>query len=165
MPDSIPMILVSSHFQKIKPISNFNSEKLFLMVDLDRCIHCGVCGIGCAMEKEENYPRTIFFTKKHPKQNTVTAPIHLPCSCRYCLTPCTYYDFYNFWVICPEESLKHVESQPAESCDQCLTRLKRGFWPSCATRCSMKAIYFGTLNDLQNAIREKNWRGFGELIL
>lgn len=98
MPDSIPMILVSSHFQKIKPISNFNSEKLFLMVDLDRCIHCGVCGIGCAMEKEENYPRTIFFTKKHPKQNTVTAPIHLPCSCRYCLTPCTYYDFYNFSI-------------------------------------------------------------------
>ena len=45
------------------------------------------------------------------------------------------------------------------------SRLAKGMMPACATRCSMKAIYFGYPKDVWFALNEKRLRGMGDLTL
>jgi Fe-S-cluster-containing dehydrogenase component len=87
----------------------------------------------------------------------------LPGACRQCSTPCMYYDMHNFWTRCPDEKLAVKMKEPA--CDLCLSRREAGYWPACATRCPMKTIYVGTMEDIRIILRDKRFRSFGELIV
>lgn len=164
------IIFVSKNFEKNKDFKDLfklpysvKEDELFLMVDLDRCIGCGACGVACELEQskidESGKPRII-----KAKARGVDDDRHsvcLPLTCRNCQNPCDYYDSYNFWITCPEEaSLK--ERQLLE-CDLCEERTKKGLWPACATRCSMKAIYFGTLSELTRFLRERRLREVGDV--
>jgi len=43
-------------------------------------------------------------------------------------------------------------------CDYCKDRVDRGLWPACATKCSTKALFFGTLNEWTTMQRERHAR-------
>jgi Fe-S-cluster-containing dehydrogenase component len=166
MHNIVSIILASQNYSNKKQETRYNMDELYLMVDLDRCINCGVCGIGCAIGKEEECPRKIFIRKKISNNNSsATASISLPHSCKNCVKPCSYYELYNYWIICPTESQSDYMDRENKSCDLCLERTDKGLWPSCATRCSMKAIYFGTIKELESALREKYTRGYGVLAM
>lgn len=134
-----------------------------MIVDLDRCICCGSCQIACQVEHElpaeaRNRPGSIYVRiKKGADANT---PLNLPLSCRHCSDPCEYYSSHNFWITCPEHG---NDENLGPGCDICIERLKRGFMPACVTRCTMKCIYFGSLQDVAFALSEKRLREMGDL--
>jgi len=138
-------------------------DETILMVDLDRCISCGSCHFACEVEarqgsagaaKPKAMPVVMQKTSGHETS------VHLPLSCKHCASPCSYQDYANFWVTCPEG---HKDG--AEACDLCASRLAKGMMPACATRCSMKCIYFGYPKDVWFALNEKRLRGMGDLTL
>ncbi|MBI5968694.1 MAG: hypothetical protein HY882_12680, partial [Deltaproteobacteria bacterium] len=88
---------------------------------------------------------------------------NLPGACRHCQTPCMYYDLHNFWIRCPDEKVPAKAREPA--CDLCLGRMEKGYWPSCATRCPMKTIYVGTMEEIRIALRDKRFRGYGDVVM
>ena len=166
------VIFVSKNFEKTKDFKDLfkvpypvKETELFLMVDLDRCIGCGACAVACHLEHEgfgEHMKARV--VKAQPREiDGDRRSICLPLTCRDCPTPCDYYDCYNFWITCPNED--SLEQRQIVECDLCETRTTRGLWPACATRCSMKAIYFGTLSDLTRVLRERRLRGVGYAFL
>ena len=138
-------------------------NETILMVDLDRCISCGSCHFACEVEEKMGFGKTA-----KPKAMSVVmkktsgheSSVHLPLSCRDCSSPCSYQDDANGWITCPEGQRDTVEG-----CDFCAHRLKKGMMPACATRCSMKCIYFGFPKDVWFALNEKRLRGMGDLTL
>jgi Fe-S-cluster-containing dehydrogenase component len=74
-----------------------------------------------------------------------------------------YYDLHNFWIRCPDEKFPAKVKEPA--CDLCLARREAGIWPACATRCPMKTIYVGTMEEMKIVLRDKRWREYGELLV
>lgn len=144
-------------------LSELPENETILMVDLDRCISCGACHFACEMEQKKQSPeaakpKSISVVMK--KTSGYESSVHLPLSCEHCSSPCSYQDYANFWVTCPEG---HRDA--TEVCDFCAPRLAKGMMPACATRCSMKAIYFGYPKDVWFALNEKRLRGMGDLTL
>ncbi len=138
-------------------------DETILMVDLDRCISCGSCHLACEIEQKkispgDAKPKAISVVMSRTSQHR--SSVHLPLSCRHCSSPCEYQDYYNFWITCPDG-----QRDEAEACDACAHRLRKKMMPACATRCSMKCIYFGYAKDVWFALNEKRLRGMGELTL
>ncbi len=157
------IIWVSKRFKRQEcDLSRLPEDEILMMVNLDRCISCGACQFAAEIEKASGFPggdgpRAFRARMKESPQNDTS--VRLPLSCRHCKAPCDYYDPYNFWVTCPGGS----EGTGAEKCDFCEERLQRGMMPACATRCSMKCIYFGHPGDIAFALNEKRLREMGDI--
>jgi len=138
-------------------------EEMIMMVDVDRCISCGACQYACQLEHgDDDGNRATCRTICIQRGNRGARFLNLPLSCRHCDAPCEYYDEYNFWITCP--STKMPKPKPSlPSCDFCKTRLDKGLFPACATRCTMKCIYFGRAGDVSYAFGEKKLRGMGDV--
>ena len=157
------LIFTGSQFGKSADL-NIPSDQVVMLVDLDRCIRCGTCQLACSLEFGEN-GRLAKVRNLHPGEKTQGSRqvFTLPGACRQCPTPCMYYDIHNFWIRCPEEKFAAKVQEPA--CDLCLSRREAGYWPACATRCPMKTIYVGTMEDINITLRDKRFRSFGDLIV
>lgn len=158
---------VSKNFERAQrlDLEKGDPDELIMVVDADRCISCGACELACQMEHSAEIAclspfRPIRFEPEGDNENRRT--IYLPLACRHCEEPCDYYSSHNFWTTCPKA--KEAEKK-ATRCDFCADRLQRGLWPACATKCSMKTIYFGFAKDVAFALGEKRLRDMGEVAL
>ncbi|MCE5335344.1 MAG: hypothetical protein LLG06_12245 [Desulfobacteraceae bacterium] len=158
------IIWVSKNFKRQEAdLSGLPEDEIVMMVDLDRCISCGSCQFACRIEHAEGSvgdvgPRSFRAQMKENPQNETC--VRLPLSCRHCGTPCAYHDPYNFWVTCPGAT-----PNDGQRCDCCEERFRRGMMPACATRCSMKCIYFGYPGDVVFALNEKRLREMGDVTI
>jgi Fe-S-cluster-containing dehydrogenase component len=160
------MLWVSKNFKRQEAdLKGLPEDELVMMIDLDRCISCGACQYACQVEQaagplEGVKPKVIHVKMK--EQGIAGTSVRLPLSCRHCGSPCEYHGAYNFWVSCPQQ--KAMETG-ADQCDACARRLEGGLMPACATRCSMKCIYFGHPPDIVFALNEKRLREMGDLLI
>ncbi len=135
----------------------------FLIVDVDRCIGCGTCELACRIEHGDDIHEPTPFrpvplgTQSRPDG---TGWVFLPQACRHCETPCEYHSEYNFWIKCPTT---RAAPPTVAMCDSCTARLAEGMWPACATRCSMKTIYFGGPDEMRFLLDEKRLREMGDV--
>lgn len=131
-----------------------------MVVDLDRCIACGACQFACQIENRHRIATRPPGSIAVPRSGGGPGPLqlNLPLACRHCDTPCAYHDHYSFWITCPV----HVQKRH-QICDACEGRLKQGYAPACATRCSMKCIYVCRPEDLKFPLGERRLRGFGDM--
>jgi len=139
-------------------------DQVVMVVDIDRCIRCGTCQLACSLEfgeKGEIAPVRNLHTGEEDRRKKQI--FTLPAACRQCRTPCMYYDLHNFWIRCPDEKFPAKVQEPA--CDLCLARREAGYWPACATRCPMKTIYVGTMEEMRIALRDKRFRAYGDLLV
>jgi Fe-S-cluster-containing dehydrogenase component len=135
-------------------------EEWVMMVDLDRCIACGACEMACQLEHGETIAEPGSFRPILVAGDDGGPTFVLPLACRHCETPCQYHDDYNFWITCPS-SRQHWTGKAY--CDSCAGRLEQGLWPACATRCTMKTIFFGHPPDIAFALNEKRLREMGDV--
>jgi len=159
------IIFVSNNFEKGKTanLAQSDSEELVMLVDVDRCISCGACQLACEIEHGDanGMPGSFRPIEIQGNDKTVENPlIYLPSACRHCESPCDYYGPYNFWTTCPKGKSREKKFI---SCDSCIDRTRKGMWPACATRCSMKTIYFGTAHDIAFTLGEKRLREMGDV--
>ena len=157
------IIQVSKHFTRVEAeLVRCDPEELVLMLDADRCISCGACQLACQLEngapgQPAPVRRLLAVNRGGRQQERV---VNLPLSCRSCTSPCAYFTPYNYWTTCP---LDHRPVQPLAICDQCGARAAEGYMPACATRCTMKCIYFGKARDIAFALGEKRLREMGDV--
>jgi len=159
------VIFVSRRFERTAfDLAACDPDELVMMVDIDRCISCGACGMACRIEHGEDaaHPGGFRPITVASDQRAGTRTVFLPLACRHCTAPCEYYSQYNFWITCPADRERH-ETSPA--CDSCARRTEAGLWPACATRCSMKTIYFGAARDMNFVLREKRLGELGDVRL
>ena len=134
-------------------------RELVMMVDVDRCISCGACELACRLEHAEESGQPAVF---RPVTLGGERTLWLPLACRHCDDPCEYFNEYNFWITCPSTKV-HGDAQVY--CDGCAARIDEGLWPACASRCTMKTIYFGHAPDVAFALTEKRLREMGDVEL
>lgn len=159
------LVFVSKQFERESfDLCNCDPEELVMVIDADRCISCGSCQLACELECGDRGrgPASIGPITVGPERREGGHKVQLPQACRHCNSPCDYYSQYNFWITCPS---KEKKGNRTISCDFCAERLKEGFWPACATRCTMKAIYFGQARDIAFALGEKRLQGMGDVAL
>jgi Fe-S-cluster-containing dehydrogenase component len=159
------ILFVSANFEKGKTIDlrKYDPEELLMLIDLDRCISCGACELACQIEHGDlngmfGCFRPISVERKSGYGDNRI--LYLPLACRHCESPCDYYGPDNFWTTCPRGKEK---GRNIISCDACIDRTQKGFWPACATRCSMKTIYFGSPQDIAFTLGEKGLREMGNV--
>jgi len=159
------ILFVSKNFEQRKPIhaEMHDPEEMMMVVDVDRCISCGACQMACEIEHGERIGMPGSFRPvqiQRKGQDTEGRILYLPLACRHCELPCDYYDPYNFWNTCPEGKAREKNFL---SCDSCVDRIRDGLWPACATRCTMKTIYFGTVDEIAFTLKEKGLREMGDV--
>ena len=159
------ILFVSKNFEQRKPIDlvKCDPEELVMLVDVDRCISCGACQLACEMEHGDANGKPGPFKPidvESKDKNRESRTLYLPLACRHCKSPCDYYSPYNFWTTCPESEER---DRKIVSCDFCIDRTREGLWPACASRCSMKTIYFGTFKDIAFTLGEKGLREMGDV--
>ena len=131
------------------------------MVDVDRCIACGSCVLACQQEHGGTVKAEIMGAITVPASGgSLVWQVNLPSACRACGSPCAYFSEYNFWATCPASKTPAADNLV---CDRCQDRLAQGFMPACATRCSMKCIYFGRAADVAFTLGEKRLREMGDI--
>ncbi len=155
------LVFVSRRFRVERFAPGACGGEWIMLVDLDRCIGCGACALACGIEHEERQgevgsPRPILSGSGEAHERMVC----LPGTCRHCKTRCEYHNDYNFWTICPSMKSK---TSIASFCDACGNRLAQGQWPACATRCTMKTIYFGRGPEMELILGEKRLREMGDV--
>jgi Fe-S-cluster-containing dehydrogenase component len=68
----------------------------------------------------------------------------------------------NCAVACPYGMIQlDLEAKKAYKCDMCIDRLKEGKEPACVQNCALKALVYGSLEELQN---EKDQELDGKLL-
>ncbi|MCG2774583.1 MAG: hypothetical protein L6406_02790 [Desulfobacterales bacterium] len=159
------ILFVSKNFEQRKPIDSEerDPEELVMLVDVDRCISCGACQLACEIEHGDaiGIPGSFRPIEVQGKDKDAESPlVYLPLACRHCESPCDYYSPYNFWTTCPKGK---KQGKKFISCDSCIDRTREGMWPACATRCSMKTIYFGSFKDIAFTLGEKGLREMGDV--
>lgn len=154
---------VSKRFRGERIDPQARPDEWVLLIDLDRCIGCGACAFACRIEHAEVLGDTGDSPLRPilpPAAGADTRMACLPGTCRHCATPCQYQNDYNFWMICPS---RETRAATVAFCDSCTARLGEGQWPACATRCTMKTIYFGRGRDMQLILGEKRLREMGDV--
>ena len=158
------VLFVSKKFERTTlDLSRCDPGELIMMVDVDRCIACGSCELACQIENGEDAanpaPVRPFGVEQENGEGN-RRMVCLPLACRHCGSPCDYYSQYNFWITCPSDRTRNEKST---ACDFCVKRTEKGLWPACATRCTMKAIYFGPAGDILFTLEEKRLREMGDV--
>lgn len=155
------VIFVSRKFEKTTlDLRSCDPEELVMMVDVDRCISCGSCQLACQMEHGEDASNPASFRPIRVERENSERTVYLPLACRHCESPCEYYGQYNFWITCPTAGSRKGENAV---CDFCVKRTEKGLWPACATRCTMKTIYFGPAREVLFTLEEKRLREMGDV--
>jgi formate dehydrogenase iron-sulfur subunit len=158
------VLFVSKKFERTTlDLSKCDPGELIMMVDLDRCISCGSCELACQIEHGEDAAKPASVRQIRVGREDgggIDRTVCLPLSCRHCGSPCDYYSRYNFWITCPSDKTRNEKSAV---CDFCVKRTEKGLWPACATRCTMKAVFFGTAGDMLFALEEKRLREMGDV--
>lgn len=160
------IVFVSNKFERTNlDLSTCDPEEIVMIVDVDRCISCGSCELACQIEHGESAGRPApcrpIMIEQHNNAGNRRA-VYLPLACRHCESPCDYYSQYNFWITCPSARIENKESV---NCDFCVKRTETGLWPACATRCTMKTIYFGPAKNSLFILGEKRLREMGDVKL
>ena len=140
--------------------SRCDPDESVMLVDVDRCIACGACELACQLEHGETAGAPGAFRPIMVGTADDGPTVLLPLACRHCETPCEYYDDYNFWITCPSTRDRWTGKA---YCDTCAGRLEKGLWPACATRCTMKTIFFGYPADIAFVLNEKRLREMGDV--
>jgi len=141
----------------------WSADEPVLAVDTDRCIACGACEMACRIEHRRG--AEIIGATRPITVGTEGAAgdarmLCLPHGCRQCEDPCEAHDPYNFWAVCPSKTAKAATES---FCDTCVDRLGAGQWPACATRCTMKTIYFGRPAEIRFLVDEKRLNELGDV--
>jgi len=158
------IIFTGSQFSRATAFPDIPGDRVIMMVDMDRCIRCGTCQLACAVEHGSAIsPGKVRILYVGEGKKIKEQIFNLPGACRQCRTPCIYYDINNYWVRCPDEKVAAKKEEPA--CDLCLARREAGFWPACATRCPMKTIYVGTMDEIRIVLRDKRFRQYGDVAI
>lgn len=156
------VLYVSNNFRTFEAdMERGNPADLVMMIDLDRCISCGACQLACQVEHAADVREPAPYRPigvSVAKSGTVRPLLHMPLSCRHCDSPCEYCSEYNFWIVCPSGQQHNPRTA---LCDACVDRLEHGSMPACATRCTMKCIYFGHAKDVAFTLNEKRLREMG----
>lgn len=135
-------------------------DEWIMVVDTDRCIACGACELACRIEHRGPDQAASAIHPVAVGSGQARRMVCLPLSCRHCARPCDASSPQNFWTVCPSgEARASVEA----FCDQCAERLEADQWPACATRCSMKTIFFGRPDDIAFVVREKRLNELGDV--
>lgn len=129
-----------------------------MIVDMDRCIGCGACRLGCQAEHGDAFTAPVRRIGMCHVNNKPTKLLALPTSCESCEYPCDY-KRVSYWSVCPAE--KTVSYQGA-LCDYCVDRVVKGLTAACATRCAMKCLHVGRAADIMFTLEEKRLRDMGE---
>lgn len=158
------LIFTGSQLAGSTEFRDIPGDRMVMMVDMDRCIRCGTCQLACALEDaRKGKAGEVRILRGNEGEKNKEQIFSLPGACRQCRTPCIYYDINNFWVRCPEDKVPAKKEEPA--CDLCLARREAGFWPACASRCPMKTIYVGTMEEMRIVLRDKRFREFGDVLI
>lgn len=169
--------------------ASFARDKLMIVVDADRCIGCKACEIHCwnehRVEREigETSVRILHIDGPSPDPNAFVGYYPYPHTCSHCEEPeCVehcpagaikkeengmvqvYEDkcigCQTCSTVCPNYFFTYSRSSGKTlKCDGCFLRLKEGWWPACATKCSMKAIYIGYPDEIARILKEKKANG------
>ncbi|NLC37788.1 MAG: 4Fe-4S binding protein [Clostridia bacterium] len=174
--------------QLFDPVS-FAKDKLIMVIDADRCIGCRACEIHCwnehRLEREtgETSVRILHLHTSSPDRDAFLGSYPYPHTCSHCEEPdCVKYcpagaikkeengivqvyrdkciGCQTCSTICPNYFFTFSKSSGKTLiCDGCFLRLKEGWWPACATKCSMKAIYIGYPDEIARILKEKMANG------
>ena len=139
-------------------LRDVHPDEIVMIVDMDRCIGCGACRLGCQAEHGDAFTAPVRRIGMCHINNTPTKLRALPTSCESCEYPCDYKSV-SYWSVCPAE--KTVSYQGA-LCDYCVDRVVKGLTAACATRCAMKCLHVGRAADIMFTLEEKRLRDMGE---
>jgi len=164
-------------------------DQVAMFVDLERCIGCFGCEVSCKLEHDLPVgPRRMRVMQVGPKEaGGKLMTLYLPMNCMHCEKPAcvevcptgamqkrsdgiVFVDekvcigCKSCIIACPSGSPQYnAKTGKVTKCDYCMERVDAGLWPSCATKCAMKALSFGNINELSTVTREKMARRFGEM--
>lgn len=136
------------------------ADKIYLIVDLDRCWGCKACEVACKQEQKMGAgPRPMRVEEIGPRQ--IEGKLHqdfVPVMCQHCDNPacreacpteaifraedesiqidsdlCTQCGECE--QACPYGVMAHTERDGALKCTLCFSRREKGWLPSCAQHC------------------------------
>lgn len=158
-----------------------------LLIDLERCIGCFACEMHCKLEHRPS--PGIRRLRLLPIEGEAFSTSFVPLACAHCVDPpcgavCPVRAIVKdpdgvvriqesrcmgcllCATVCPYGVVEYdLERACAVKCDGCRERLDHGLWPACATKCSMKAMHFGSEPDLARVLQEKRVRRAGAACL
>jgi len=147
-------------------------------IDQSRCIGCNSCTIAC-MQWHEIPPGTVKWMRVYQWEKGAFPNVKLhimPVPCYHCETPvcvkaCPNGAIYKeekhgavlvdpdkctgtrkCWKACPYGSPQFQGDEPGvkmSKCNMCIERLEQGLKPICVLSCSMRALEFGPLDELE----------------
>lgn len=158
--------------------------------DEERCIGCFGCEVHCKLEHDLPVgPRRIRIIQVGPKvvggrlKTVFVAMRCFHCERPACVSVCPTSAMQKrddgiVWVdedacigclvcieACPYGAPQfNPKTNKITKCDYCKDRVDKGLWPSCATKCSSKALYFGDINKFLTITRERKARLIAEAV-
>ena len=147
-------------------------------IDQSRCIACKQCTISC-MQWHDIPPGTVKWMRVYQWETAVFPDVRLhmlPVMCYHCENPvcikaCPNGAIYKeekygavlvdpekctgtrkCWKACPYGAPQFQGDEPStkmSKCNMCIERLEQGLTPICVLSCSMRALEFGPLEELE----------------
>lgn len=147
-------------------------------IDQSRCIGCNTCTVAC-MQWHDIQPGSVRWMRIYQWEKGAfpNTKLHiLPVNCYHCENPvcikaCSNSAIYkeekygavlvnpdkctgnrDCWKACPYGSPQFAGDEPGikmSKCNMCIDRLEQGGIPICVASCSMRALEFGPLGELE----------------
>lgn len=166
------------------------SQRLGMVIDAARCIHCAACIVACKAENAvpDGHSRnrvTEIEDGAFPQVRVVMTPLQCmqcedaPCV-RVCPTGASYRDSNGVVLVnsddcigcrycieaCPYEARYFDEtSGTVDKCTFCAHRVAQGIEPACVATCPTQTRLFGDLNDPASAVAQLLATGRAEVQL
>ena len=83
-------------------LRDVHPDEIVMIVDMDRCIGCGACRLGCQAEHGDAFTAPVRRIGMCHVNNKPTKLLALPTSCESCEYPCDY-KRVSYWSVCPAE--------------------------------------------------------------